>query len=71
MNAAADALSRLEMDAIQTGDRQTIDFTRMAQAQQEESKLQDAQDSSLQLRVVDACHLAVRHDPGDIMTLRP
>ena len=49
-NAAADALSRLEMDAIHTGDRQTINFTAMAQAQQEDPKLQDAQDSSLQLR---------------------
>ena len=40
------------MDAIHTGNRQTIDFTAMARAQQEDPKLQDAQDSSLQLRAV-------------------
>ena len=40
------------MNAIHTGDRQTIDFTAMARVQQEDPKLQDAQDSSLQLRVV-------------------
>ena len=40
------------MDAIHTGDRQTIDFTAMARVQQEDPKLQDAQYSSLQLRTV-------------------
>ena len=51
-NVAADALSCLEMDAIHTVDRQTIDFTAMARAQQEDQKLQNAQDSSLQLHAV-------------------
>ena len=52
-NLAADALSRVEVDAIHTTPLATIDFTAMARAQQDDPQLQNSSpDLSLQLRPV-------------------
>ena len=45
-NAAADALSRVEVDAIHTGVTPPIDFVAMARAQQDDPQLQNHPDSS-------------------------
>ena len=51
-NAAADALSRLEVGSLHTASATNIDYVAMARAQQDDHTLPQSSDSSLQLRDV-------------------
>eukprot|EP00794_Sanderia_malayensis_P005072 gene5072-biopygen4130 len=51
-NVVADALSRMELNAVQTSTTATIDFNLLAQAQQSDPDLPSLQTSSLQLQAV-------------------